>query len=130
MGVEVPENEAAAAVVDAAVHVHRAWGPGLLESAYLGALARELALRGHRVDREVAVPVEWRGESVGPGFRLDLLVDRCLVVEGKAVSKLDPVHHRQLLTYLKLTKLRLGLLLNFGAPRMKDGIVRIANGMP
>jgi GxxExxY protein len=112
------------------MRVHRAWGPGLLESAYAVALAAELDRRGHRVEREVPVPVEWGGGRIDCAYRIDLLVDDCLVVELKSVERVAPVHQKQVLTYLKLTHMRLGLLINFGRPLLKQGIQRIANGMP
>ena len=126
----VPENRAAQAVVDAAFRIHSAWGPGLFESAYGMALEAELGARGHAVEREVPVGVEWRGRKADVAFRIDSVVDECLIVELKSVDRVAAVHRKQVITYLKLSGLRLGLLLNFGAPRLKDGITRLANGMP
>lgn len=124
----IPEqaNRAAAVVVAAALAVHKVLGPGLLESVYEVCLAHELAKRGIRVEREVALPVEYDGLRLDAGLRLDLLVDRCLIVELKAVLDLLPVHEAQLLTYLKLTGHRLGLLINSNVATIRDGIKRIA----
>ena len=126
-----PRSEAAAKeVVDAAIQVHRALGPGLLESVYEQCLHYELTTRGVIAERQVAVPVRYKAVEIDAGFRLDLLVDGVLVVELKAVDALAPLHDAQLLTYLKLTGLHLGLLLNFNVPRMKDGLKRLVNTRP
>jgi GxxExxY protein len=114
-------------VVDAAMKVHSALGPGLLESAYEACLAYELRTRGRRVLIQHPVPVEYRGISLEVGYRVDLLVDDVVVVELKAASKLLPIHEAQLLSYLKLSHRRVGLLINFHVPRLKDGIRRIVN---
>jgi GxxExxY protein len=119
-------NLAAEIVVDAALTVHRALGPGLLESVYEVCLAHELEKRGVRVLRQIALPVLYDGVRLDAGLRLDMLVDDCLVVELKAVEQILPVHHAQVLTYLKLTGHRLGLLINFNTPLIRDGIKRIA----
>jgi GxxExxY protein len=113
------------AIVDAAIKVHKVFGPGLLETIYEASLERELTLRGLRVARQVQVPVSYEGADLGLGFRLDLRVQDCAVVEVKAVETLLPVHEAQVLTYLKLTDLRLGFLLNFNVPTMKAGIKRL-----
>jgi GxxExxY protein len=118
----------AATVVDVAFHLHRDVGPGLLESVYEALLARLLEERGLTVDRQKVVPVVFRGLVIDEGFRADLVVDHVLVVELKSVERLADVHHKQLLTYLKLMQLPLGLLINFGAALFKDGIKRIAHG--
>jgi GxxExxY protein len=123
------ENEISAIIVDTAVGIHRRLGPGLLESVYLAILAHELTKRGFQAATEVSVPVEWDGLKIDIGFRADLIVEKLVVVELKSVEAIAPVHKKQLLTYLRLTKLRLGLLLNSGAALMKDGIHRVANGM-
>ena len=127
---DIPENRVAREVVDAAYQVHRAWGPGLLESAYCKALRYELETRGLGVEREAAVPVRYRGVEVGEAFRVDLLVEALVVVELKSVERIEPVHKKQVLTYLRLLDKRLGLLINFGSEYIRDGITRIANGMP
>jgi GxxExxY protein len=111
-------------VVDAAFCVHRALGPGLLESVYEACLAHELQKRALPFARQVALPVTYDGVAIEAGLRLDLLVNDCVVVEIKAVEKSLPVHDAPLLTYLKLTGKRLGLLMNFNVPLIKDGIRR------
>jgi GxxExxY protein len=121
-------SELSGAVIGAAIEVHRVLGPGLLESAYELALERELGLRKVPVQRQVAVPLEYKGLELGDGFRLDLLVDDALVVEVKAVERLQPIHEAQLLTYLKLANKRLGLLINFNERTLKEGVKRVANG--
>lgn len=120
-------NDLSGTVVDAAVKVHSRLGPGLLESVYVAALMVELLARGLRVEKEVAIPVVYEGVELGLGFRADLIVEGTIIVEVKAVEQHAKVHVRQLHTYLKLSGLKLGLLLNFGAALMKDGIVRVVN---
>jgi len=120
-------NEVAREVVDASVQVHRALGPGLLERVYQRALMHELQLRGLSVASEVALHASYRGLDLGCAYRCDLTVEGRLLVEVKALEKLTPAHRRQTLTYLRLSGLRLALLLNFGAPLMRDGIHRFAN---
>ena len=115
-------------VIGAAIEVHRVLGPGLLESAYELALERELVLRGHLVERQKPVALDYKGLALGDGFRLDLLVDDCLVLEIKAVDGLLPIHEAQLLTYLRLTRRRFGLLVNFNEKVLKAGVKRIVNG--
>ena len=123
----IPEgvNQAATRVVDAAFTVHSALGPGLLESVYEVCLAHELTKRSLKVERQVALPVSYDGIRLDAGLRFDLLVESCLVIELKAVETLLPVHEAQLLTYLKLSGYRLGLLINFNVPLIKDGIKRV-----
>lgn len=116
-------------IVDAAMHVHTRLGPGLLESVYERVLAYELEKRGLKVERQVSIPLRYDDLSFEEGFRADLIVDDDVLVELKSVEALAPVHSKQVLTYLKLTNLRLGLLINFGAPLLKDGIKRIANNL-
>jgi GxxExxY protein len=112
-------------VVDAAFQVHSELGPGLLESVYEICLVHALSTRGISLERQVPVPVVFDGVRLESGLRLDLLVEGCLIVEIKAVEQLHPVHRAQLLTYLKLTGHRLGLLINFNVPLIKDGIKRV-----
>lgn len=112
-------------IVGAAIEVHRVLGPGLLESAYEECLCRELELRQVRFQRQVALPVSYRGLQLDCGYRLDLVVEEKVVLEIKAVESLAPTHQAQLLTYLKLSGLRAGLLMNFNVVLMKDGIKRI-----
>ena len=123
-------NDVTAQIVDAAYQIHQQLGPGLLETVYEVILAHELRKRGLRVRRQVPVPVEYDGLKFDEGFRLDLLVEEVVIVEIKSVEKNHPVHPKQLRTHLVLTKLQLGLVLNFGLERMKDGITRIVNGLP
>ncbi len=124
------ENQVASVVVDAAMKIHRDLGPGLLESVYETALAYELGKRGLQVRTQVGIPVIYEGVPMGIGFRADLLVEECLIVEIKSVEALPSVAYKVLLTYLKVSGLRLGILLNFGEERMKDGIRRVVNGLP
>ncbi len=112
-------------IVDAGMEVHRTLGPGLLESVYERSLAFELEARGLQVDRQVIVPATYKGLQFSYGFRLDLLIERQVIVEIKAVSVLLTAHRAQVLTYLKLMGLRLGFLMNFHAPILKNGIKRI-----
>jgi GxxExxY protein len=115
----------AAQVVDAAVKVHKTLGPGLLESVYEICLCHELTLRGNPFERQVVLPITYEGTRLEAGLRIDLIVDSCLVVELKTVDALLPLHEDQVLTYLKLSNNRLGLLLNFNVPIMKHGIKRL-----
>ncbi len=112
-------------VVDSAFTLHSALGPGLLESVYNDFLSFELESRGLPIERQVALPVFYRGQRRDAGFRMDLVVSKSLVVEIKAVEKLLPVHSAQLLTYLKLSNHHLGLLINFNVPLIKHGIRRL-----
>ncbi len=123
----VPEEteRAAGAVVDAAFKVHKALGPGLLESVYEVCLCHELRRRSVSFRQQVAFPVVYEGVKLDAGLRLDLIVEKCLIVELKAVDTMTPLFDAQLLTYLKLTRLRLGLLINFNVPVIRDGIRRI-----
>lgn len=114
-------------IIGAAIEVHRALGPGLLESAYEECLCRELSLRDIKFERQKSLPVAYKGVNLDCGYRLDILVDQLVILELKAVSRIKPIHEAQLLTYLKLAGLKLGLLLNFNVPVMKAGIRRIAN---
>ena len=121
----IRENQIAKAVVHAALTVHKALGPGLLESVYEICLAHELAKMGHRVARQVGLPVQYDSIRVEAGLRLDLLVDDMVIVEVKAVETVHPVFKAQLYTYLKLTRRRLGLLINFNVELLKDGVERV-----
>ena len=114
-------------IVDAAMRVHTVLGPGLLEHAYHLCLARELELRRVRVRSEVLMPVCYDGLELGLAYRIDLLVEECVVVEIKAVANILPVHKAQLISQLKLSDRRVGLLINFNVARLKDGIVRLVN---
>jgi GxxExxY protein len=112
-------------IVDAAIEVHRQLGPGLLESAYETCLFRELGSRGIIVQRQVILPISYKGEQLDCGYRLDLVVADLVIVELKCVSEITELHKAQLLTYLKLSGKKVGLLLNFNVPLLKQGITRI-----
>ena len=116
-------------IVDAALKVHSALGPGLLESTYETCLLFELHRRGLRAQRQVELPVIYDGVRIDCGYRIDLLVDDAVIVEIKSVESLTPLHQAQLLTYLKLSGRKLGLLINFNVPHLKDGIKRFANNL-
>jgi GxxExxY protein len=118
------------AVVDAAVKIHKELGPGLLESVYEVVLARELERRGFQVERQKPIRFEYDGMVFEEGFRTDLLIEGRVVVELKSVENLAPVHSKQLLTYLRLMNLPVGLLINFGAATLKEGLHRIVNKLP
>jgi len=124
------ENEIGRTIVDCAIAIHRSLGPGLLESVYEAALNRALSKRGLNVERQAPITFEYDGQVFEEGFRADLVVDGLVIVELKSVETMKPVHKKQVLTYLRLSKMRLGFLLNFGSAMMKDGIVRIVNGLP
>jgi len=115
-------------IVDAAIKVHKALGPGLLESTYQVCLARELAKRGLKVDCEVQLPVVYDGVKIECGYRIDMLVEDCVIIENKAVDQIHSLHEAQLLTYLKLKGCWLGFILNWNTLLMKDGIRRMVNG--
>jgi GxxExxY protein len=120
-------EEIAKAIVDAAIKVHRVLGPGLLESAYQYCLAYELRKRGLRVECEVLLPIVYDGQRIDVGYRIDMLVEGCIIIENKTVDQLLPIHEAQLLTYLKLRDCRLGFLLNWHVTLMKQGIKRMVN---
>lgn len=124
------ENEISAAVVDAAIQIHRRLGPGLYESVYEAILAHELVKRGLQIKRQVAVALQYDELTFDEAFKADLLVENKVMIELNSLETLLPVHRKQLLTYIKLANVRLGLLLNFGATFMKDGVERVANHMP
>ena len=126
---EAFENRIATQVVDAAYRVHTTLGPGLLESVYEAALAYELESRGLKFVRQQPIPVRYGTLTLDEGFRADLVVANRVIVELKSLENFAPVHKKQLLTYLRITGMRLGLLINFGAPLIKNGIVRIANNL-
>jgi len=124
------ENEIGKTVVDAAIAVHRELGPGLLESVYETVLSEELSARGLAVARQVMVPIFYKGKQIDDGYRADIVANDLVVLELKSIEGLKDVHKKQLLTYLKLSGMKLGFLLNFGEAVMKKGIVRIVNGLP
>jgi GxxExxY protein len=118
------------AIVDAALKIHLELGPGLLESVYEAVLARALEKRGFRVERQKVIRFEYDGMVFEEGFRTDLFVEGRVVVELKSVERLSPVHSKQVLTYLRLMNLPVGLLINFGAATLKEGLHRIVNNLP
>ena len=117
-------------IIGAAIEVHRALGPGLLESAYEACLVFELIDRGMRVEQQKSLPVTYRGIQLDVGYRLDLLVEDAIIVEIKAVDQLAPIHQAQLLSYLKLSGCHVGLLINFNVKVLKQGIKRVVNNYP
>lgn len=127
---QVRENEIAKAIVDCAYHIHKELGPGLLESVYESLLEHELRRRGFDVKTQIGLPVQWGEIRLDKGYRIDLLVDDLVVVEIKSVKELEPVHYKQVLTYLKLSGKRLGLLINFNEALIKRGIHRLVNNLP
>ena len=114
-------------VIGCAMEVHKTLGPGLFENIYEQALVHELTLNGIPVKTQVEIEINYKGTNLGNGLRLDVLVDNTLIVELKSVEDLKPLHHKQLLTYLRLTDKRVGILINFNTENLKDGIKRIAN---
>jgi GxxExxY protein len=122
-------NRLSGIVVDAAVQVHKALGPGVLESAYAACMAYELRERGLVIQTQVELPIVYKNVQMETGYRMDLLVEEAVVVELKTVTAILPVHEAQVLTYLKLSRCRLGLLLNFYVPKMRDGIKRLVNNL-
>ncbi|MCE4537304.1 GxxExxY protein [Pelomonas sp. P7] len=125
-GTEAQRYRVSDAVIAAAIEVHKELGPGLFESAYEAAMDIELKSRGLAVERQLEVPMTYKGQPLGSSYRVDLVVDRELVVELKAVECLAPVHTAQVLTYLRLLKLRSGLLINFNHAQLRHGVKRIA----
>ncbi len=118
------EKELTEQIIAAAIEVHRHLGPGLLEATYQACLAQEFKLRGLSFEQEKPLPVEYKGVKVDCGYRLDFIVAGKVIIELKAVDEIHPVHEAQLLTYLKLTDCRVGLLINFNVPVLKEGIKR------
>ena len=114
-------------IIGAAIEVHKNLGPGLLESAYEECLYYELNSMGLQVDRQVELPIKYKGIKLNSNYRLDLLVNKQVVVELKSCTKLEAIHEAQLLTYLKLANIRYGLLINFNVPMLKQGLKRILN---
>lgn len=123
-------DEITGQIVDAAIQVHRALGPGLLESAYEACLVSELVERGFLVERQKDLPVVYHDKQIDCGYRLDLLVEGQVIVEVKAVDKLAPIHDAQVITYLRLSGMKVGLLVNFNVPLLKDGLRRLVNDYP
>jgi len=123
------ENSIAAIIVDTSVRIHAELGPGLLENAYESVLAFELGKQGLSVERQVPIPLVWRGMMIEDSFRADIIINKKVIIEVKSIEKVNPVHKKQVLTYLRLTGMKLGLLLNFGEVLMKNGIFRVVNGL-
>ena len=122
-------NQLSSRIIGAAIEVHKAIGPGLLESAYETCLCHELSLRSLNFEKQKPLSVRYKNVSLDAGYRLDVVVEGTIILELKACEQLEQIHKAQLLTYLQLSGLKLGLLLNFNVPVMRDGIVRIANGL-
>ena len=120
-------NQLSSEIIGSAIEVHKALGPGLLESSYQKCLRHEIGLRRISFEYEKPLPLVYKGEKLDCGYRMDLVVENAIIVELKSCEKLQPIHEAQLLTYLKLSGLKLGLLLNFNVPVMRDGIKRIVN---
>ena len=123
------ENEIAKIIVDCSYKVHKEFGPGLLENVYQAALAYELTKRGLTVHTERGIPVEYDGGRLNVGFRADIVVENKVIVECKSIDALAPIHWKILLTYLRLSDMRLGLLINFNVELIKDGIRRVVNDL-
>ena len=123
------ENAVATQIIGGAIEVHRALGPGLVESAYQECLKHELELRNLHYESEVYVPIRYKGLLVGNAYRLDLLIENEIIVELKSIDKITDVHKAQLLTYLRLTGCKLGLLMNFNVILLKNGATRIVNNL-
>jgi len=120
-------NELSSKIIGAAIEVHKILGPGLLESAYEECLCHELVLRSTSTQRQKALPILYKSKKLDCGYRLDIVVENLIILELKCCKKIEPIHKAQLLTYLKLSNLNLGLLLNFHVPLMRDGIIRVVN---
>src|SRR5690606_13082957 len=123
------ENQIASIIVDRSYHIHIELGPGLLESVYEAVLFHELTLKGLVVERQKPLPIVWKNLKLNLGFRTDLIVNSKVIVEIKSVEQIHPVHPKQVLTYLRLTGLKLGLLINFNSPLIKSGMTRIVNNL-
>ena len=120
-------NELSSRIIGAAIEVHKELGPGLLESAYEECLSHEFSFRNFSFDRQKSLPLMYKGKKLDCGYRLDMVVENAIILELKSCEKIEPIHKAQLLTYLKLSGLHLGLILNFNTTLMRDGIVRIVN---
>ena len=124
------ENEISGIVVDVAIKIHKDLGPGLLESVYQRILAYELRKAGLKVETEVPIPVRWDGHLIDVSFRADIVLNEKVLLELKSVEKTQAVHRKQVLTHIKLAEIRLGLLINFGSPLLRDDLHRLVNGLP
>ncbi len=124
------ENEISKVIVDSAIEVHRELGgPGLIEGVYEESMVEELSRRGLKVERQLSVPINYKGKLLGFPLRLDLKVNGLVLIDNKAVTEWNPIFEAQMLTYLRLTKLKLGLVINFGERYVKNGIKRVVNGL-
>ena len=123
-------NRLTSTIIEAAIRVHRALGPGLLESAYLACLCYELVRAGLQIETQKPLPLVYQGVKIDCAYRADIIVNQMVIVEVKAMDDLAPIHTRQLLTYLRIANCPAGLILNFGKTTMKDGIKRVLNGFP
>jgi GxxExxY protein len=121
-------NQVSGAIISSAMHVHSVLGPGLLESAYQGCLAHELRKRGYDVASQVGLPVVYEGDKIELGYRIDLIVQNLVIVEVKSVEAVHPVHQAQLLSYMRLSGISVGLLINFYVTHLRDGIKRMVDG--
>jgi len=121
-------NKLSGIILDCSIEVHRNLGPGLLESVYEVCLCKELSLKGIKFQRQVLLPVNYKGEKLDADYRIDILVEDEIIIELKSVEQMNPVYDAQLLTYLKLADKKLGLLINFNVPRLIDGFKRMLNG--
>jgi GxxExxY protein len=126
---QMTENQIGKLVIDAAIQVHKATGPGLLESAYEACLSYELKKRDLPIQTQIDLPIIYKDVRLDAGYRLDILVEKKVIIELKAVEKILPIHKAQLLSYLKLSGCKLGFLLNFNVVKMKEGIYRMVNGL-
>jgi len=122
-------EEIARTIVHCAIKVHKTLGPGLLESVYQKCLAYELKQKGFKVDTEVLLPIQYKNIKIDAGYRIDMIIDDCIIIENKTVNEFIPIHIAQLLTYLKMKDCRLGFLLNWNVTLMKDGIKRVVNNL-
>jgi GxxExxY protein len=122
---DYPESQLTKDIIGAAIEVHKFLGPGLLESAYLTCMMRELSIRNIQFETEMPVPLEYKGVQLGVAYRLDLVIEKKVIVELKSIEKLEAIHEAQLLTYLRFTGIKVGLLINFNVPVLKYGIKRM-----
>ena len=120
-------NKFSSKIIGAAIEVHKTLGPGLLESSYEECLCYELGLRGILFERQKSLPIVYKDKHLESGYRIDVVVENSILLELKAVEKIEPIHKAQILTYLKLSNIQLGLLLNFNVPVMKEGLIRVVN---
>ncbi len=123
------ENELSSKIIGACIEVHRQLGPGLLESTYEACLAYELKILGFKFRQQISLPVVYKNIKLDAGYRIDLLVENKLIIEIKSIEALAPIHTAQILTYLKLTDIKLGLLINFNSVRLVDGLKRVVNNL-